>query len=129
MGVGGLNLFGLHQYDGLTSFFGDGPPLSQGVGYGIVVGFGAAFAVLTTTLVYLDYKYGGTKYHSEVTMEVPTQMTLSSTHLQLAGIFCQSSPSPLLCLLKTPSYSAHDQLNVRVAYRTSIQQAGPSRLA
>ncbi|DBB03406.1 TPA: hypothetical protein ACH3X3_010770 [Trebouxia sp. C0006] len=65
MGVGGLNLFGLHQYDGLTSFFGDGPPLSQGVGYGIVVGFGAAFAVLTTTLVYLDYKYGGTKYHSE----------------------------------------------------------------
>ena len=88
MGIGGLNLFGLHQYDGLTSFFGDIPPLSQGVGYGIVVGFGAAFAVLTTTLVYLDYKYGGTKYHSEVTMEVPTQMTLSSTHLQLAGIFC-----------------------------------------
>ncbi len=69
MGVGGLNLFGLHQYDGLTSFFGDGPPLSQGVGYGIVVGFGAAFAVLTTTLVYLDYKYGGTKYHSEASAD------------------------------------------------------------
>lgn len=76
MGVGGLNLFGLHQYDGLTSFFGDGPPLSQGVGYGIVVGFGAAFAVLTTTLVYLDYKFGGTKYHSEVPTERPAAMTL-----------------------------------------------------
>ena len=69
MGVGGVNLFGLHEYDELSSFFGDGPPLSQGVGYGIVVGFGAAFAVLTTLLVYLDFKYGGTKYHSEVNLE------------------------------------------------------------
>ena len=129
MGVGGLNLFGLHQYDGLTSFFGDGPPLTQGVGYGIVVGFGAAFAVLTTTLVYLDYKYGGTQYHSEVHMAVPTRMTLSSTHLQLAGIFDSSSLSRFLCLLNTSSYSAHDQSNVPVAHRTSIQQAGPSRLA
>ena len=49
---GGPNLFGLTQYDYQTSFFSDRPPImSQGVGWAIVIGFGAVFAILTTSLV------------------------------------------------------------------------------
>lgn len=46
-----LNSFGIHRLDNRTSFFGDYTPLGQGVGYGLVVGFGVFFGVITTLLV------------------------------------------------------------------------------
>lgn len=48
-----------------SSFFGGTALLSQGVGYGIVLGFGALFAVLTSFLVWLERRYVGAKHTSE----------------------------------------------------------------
>eukprot|EP00250_Pteridium_aquilinum_P010974 c19756_g1_i1 orf=325-2298(+) len=48
-----------------SSFFGGKALLSQGVGYSIVLGFGALFAVLTSFLVWLERRYVGAKHTSE----------------------------------------------------------------
>jgi len=48
-------------YAGQESFFGGAPPLSESVGYIVVLGFGAAFSIFTTILVYLEGKYSGEK--------------------------------------------------------------------
>ncbi|MCO5564733.1 hypothetical protein L7F22_018401 [Adiantum nelumboides] len=48
-----------------SSFFGGTPLLSQGVGYAIVLGFGALFAVVTSFLVWLERRYVGAKHTSE----------------------------------------------------------------
>ena len=50
----------LAKYEGQESFFGGEPPLSEGIGYLVVLGFGALFSVLTTALVYIN-KYFGNK--------------------------------------------------------------------
>lgn len=42
------------KYSGDDSFFGGEPPLSKGIGYLVVLGFGGLFSVLTTILVYMD---------------------------------------------------------------------------
>jgi len=55
----------LAEYFGKESFFGDSTPLPQGVGYAIVLGFGAFFSVFTTVIVYLDKVYNGTIQTSE----------------------------------------------------------------
>jgi hypothetical protein len=47
------------QYAGKDSFFGGSPPLSETVGYVVVLGFGAAFSIFTTLLVYLEKKFAG----------------------------------------------------------------------
>jgi hypothetical protein len=47
------------EYAGMESFFGGSPPLSEAVGYLVVLGFGAAFSIFTTILVYLEGKYSG----------------------------------------------------------------------
>jgi len=60
-GVGTLNAFGLHQYDNKNSFFQDGPAMSEGIGYGIVLGVSAFFALLVVGLIWLDTRFGGTK--------------------------------------------------------------------
>jgi SSS family transporter len=52
-------------YCGMTSFFGGTPALGQGVGYGVVIGFGVFFSLFTTLLVWLDAKFVGTVYTSE----------------------------------------------------------------
>ncbi|MCO5555417.1 hypothetical protein L7F22_008963 [Adiantum nelumboides] len=65
MPVGQPNLFGLHQYDNQDSFFNGQTIFSPGVGYGLVLGFGMLFAVLTIVITLLDGKYAGTKYDSE----------------------------------------------------------------
>ncbi len=44
------------QYDCQTSFFGGTAPLSQAYGYSIVVLFGVAFSVITSIIVWLEYK-------------------------------------------------------------------------
>jgi hypothetical protein len=48
----------LAKYAGQESFFGGEPPLSEGVGYLVVLGFGALFSVLTTCLVYINRYFG-----------------------------------------------------------------------
>ena len=45
------------RYDGQDSFFGGIPPLSEEVGYGVVLGFGVVFSVVTTILVSLGNRY------------------------------------------------------------------------
>ncbi|KAK9810614.1 hypothetical protein WJX73_004522 [Symbiochloris irregularis] len=60
-----VNLFGLSRYDNQSSFFGDGHPLGEGLGYGVVAGFGVFFGVLTTLLVWSYSHFGGVKYDSE----------------------------------------------------------------
>ena len=54
-----------HSHCRATSFFAGMPPLSEGAGYAVVVGFGAFFSIFTTILVFLDYRFGGTKQTSE----------------------------------------------------------------
>ncbi|KAL4418865.1 hypothetical protein ABPG77_002621 [Micractinium sp. CCAP 211/92] len=63
--TGKCNAFGISEYNCEDSFFGGTPPLPQGYGYGIVIAFGIFFSVVTSFLVWLDYKYGGTKQTSE----------------------------------------------------------------
>ncbi|CAL9028634.1 unnamed protein product [Prunus brigantina] len=48
-----------------TSFFGGKPVLNQGVGYSVILGFGAFFAVFTSFLVWLEKRYVGSKHTSE----------------------------------------------------------------
>jgi uncharacterized membrane protein (DUF4010 family) len=54
------------KYETSTSFFGDNPPLSETVGWIVVLGFGALFSIITTVLVMLN-KYFGEK--GEITSE------------------------------------------------------------
>lgn len=59
------NLFGLEQYRCKTSFFGGSAPLSLGVGFFIVLGFGLVFGLFTVGLVYLERKFSGNQFNSE----------------------------------------------------------------
>jgi hypothetical protein len=47
------------EFAGLTSYFGSQPPLSQTIGYLVVIGFGALFSVFTTAVVYVDKLFAG----------------------------------------------------------------------
>ena len=51
----------LTEYDYKTSFFGDGAPLSQAVGYPLVIGVAAGFVLFTVALFWLDRRYAGTE--------------------------------------------------------------------
>ena len=53
-------------YAGRTSFFGSEPPLSQGIGYAVVLGFGAAFSILTTLIMYIEEMSTKKKINSEM---------------------------------------------------------------
>jgi hypothetical protein len=46
------------EYQGQDSYFGGTPPLSKGIGYLVVVGFGALFSIFTTALVYINHYFG-----------------------------------------------------------------------
>lgn len=48
------------QYYGKESFFGDNAPLPESVGYAVVLGFGLAFSIFTTILVFLERRFSGT---------------------------------------------------------------------
>lgn len=56
----------LLMFSGQESFFGGEPPLSVGVGYAVVLGFGLFFSIVTTCLVFIN-KYFGHK--GEITSE------------------------------------------------------------
>lgn len=55
----------LAEFAGQDSFFGGNPPLSEGIGYLVVLGFGAFFSVFTTILVYLNKHFRGSEVTSE----------------------------------------------------------------
>lgn len=55
----------LAEFAGQDSFFGGNPPLSEGIGYFVVLGFGAFFSVFTTILVYLNKYFRGAEITSE----------------------------------------------------------------
>ncbi|CAI8597279.1 unnamed protein product [Vicia faba] len=48
-----------------TSLFQGKPLLNQGVGYSIILGFGAFFALFTSFLVWLEKRYVGSRHTSE----------------------------------------------------------------
>ncbi|KAG9131565.1 hypothetical protein Leryth_015123 [Lithospermum erythrorhizon] len=48
-----------------TSFFEGKPVLNQGVGYSVILGFGAFFAIFTSFLVWLEKRYVGSRHTSE----------------------------------------------------------------
>ena len=48
------------QYEESESFFGTNPPLPEGVGWAVVIGFGALFSVITTIIVMISQKFGST---------------------------------------------------------------------
>ncbi|CAJ1955663.1 unnamed protein product [Cylindrotheca closterium] len=60
------------KYQGSDSFFGGDAPLPEGVGWAVVVGFGALFSVITTIIVFIGQKYGG-------------QGAVTSEHFNTAG--------------------------------------------
>ncbi|KAK9812194.1 hypothetical protein WJX73_003550 [Symbiochloris irregularis] len=96
MGVGTANAFGLTQYSGVDgSFFSHGAYLSEGAGYGIILGVSGAFILLVLALVWADSRYGDTRYHSEefntagrtiktglIAVDITSHWTWSSTMLQ-----------------------------------------------
>ena len=47
------------EYAGKESFFGGESPLPVSVGYAVVLGFGAAFSIFTTAIVYVEKLYSG----------------------------------------------------------------------
>jgi SSS family transporter len=55
----GFENFQPSKYAYEESFFGGTAPLPQSVGYAVVLGFGAAFSIFTTLLVYLEKRFGG----------------------------------------------------------------------
>jgi hypothetical protein len=50
---------------GKTAYFGGKPPLSEAVGYAVVLGWGAFFSILTTLVVFIERKMSGQVYTSE----------------------------------------------------------------
>jgi len=66
MPTGATNLFGLTQFDGQTSFFNaTSTILPETAGWGVLVGFGAFFAIVTSLLVWFDVKFAGHVLSSE----------------------------------------------------------------
>mmetsp|Transcript_24090 Transcript_24090/g.32035 ORF Transcript_24090/g.32035 Transcript_24090/m.32035 type:complete len:698 (+) Transcript_24090:109-2202(+) len=47
------------EYRGQEDFFGGEPPLSEGIGYLVVLGFGALFSIFTTLVVLADKVFAG----------------------------------------------------------------------
>lgn len=46
------------RYKGVESYFGGEAPLSEGIGYLVVLGFGMFFSIFTTFLVFLNKRFG-----------------------------------------------------------------------
>ena len=80
-----------------TSYFGgdiEGVLLTQGAGYGIIVGFGFFFVFLTIALVYGDYRArGGRHYNSEDfnTAGEPQAAGTCILHVLSPGLRCISA--------------------------------------
>lgn len=82
-----------------SSFFEGKPILGQGVGYSVILGFGAFFAVFTSFLVWLEKRYVGSRHTSEwfntagrnvktglIASVVVSQWTWAATILQSSNV-------------------------------------------
>lgn len=82
-----------------SSFFGGKPVLNQGVGYSVILGFGAFFAIFTSFLVWLEKRYIGSRHTSEwfntagrnvktglIASVVVSQWTWAATILQSSNV-------------------------------------------
>ncbi|GAB4834834.1 urea active transporter [Ancistrocladus abbreviatus] len=85
-----------------SSFFQGHPALNQGVGYSIILGFGAFFAVFTSFLVWLEKRYVGSCHTSEwfntagrkvktglIASVIVSQWTWAATILQSSNVAWQ----------------------------------------
>ncbi|KAJ4802710.1 Urea-proton symporter DUR3 [Rhynchospora pubera] len=85
-----------------SSYFGGKAILNQGVGYGVVLGFGAFFAVFTSFLVWLEKRYVGSIHTSEwfntagrsvktglIASVIVSQWTWAATILQSSNVAWQ----------------------------------------
>ena len=57
--------YGMGGMGGKATYFGGKPPLSQAIGYIVVLGWGAFFSILTTVVVCIERKMSGKNYTSE----------------------------------------------------------------
>ncbi|XP_052210132.1 urea-proton symporter DUR3-like isoform X1 [Diospyros lotus] len=84
------------------SFFGGKAVLNQGVGYSVILGFGAFFAVFTSFLVWLEKRYVGSRHTSEwfntagrnvktglIASVIVSQWTWAATILQSSNVAWQ----------------------------------------
>uniref|UniRef100_A0A0D9XMY9 Urea-proton symporter DUR3 n=1 Tax=Leersia perrieri TaxID=77586 RepID=A0A0D9XMY9_9ORYZ len=84
------------------SYFGGKPVLTQAVGYAVVLGFGAFFALFTTFLVWLEKRYVGSQHTSEwfntagrsvktglIASVIVSQWTWAATILQSSNVAWQ----------------------------------------
>lgn len=82
-----------------SSFFEGKSILGQGVGYSVIIGFGAFFAVFTSFLVWLERRYVGSRHTSEwfntagrnvktglIASEIVSQWTWAATILQSSNV-------------------------------------------
>lgn len=87
------------EYIGQDSFFEGDAPLSVGVGYGIVLGFGLLSTILISSMVWLDSKFNGNQMNSEefssagrsvktglVASVIVSQWTWAATILQSSNV-------------------------------------------
>ncbi|KAL8239006.1 hypothetical protein R6Q59_015573 [Mikania micrantha] len=85
-----------------SSFFGDKAVLNQGVGYSVILGFGAFFAFFTSFLVWLEKRYVGARHTSEwfntagrnvktglIASVIVSQWTWAATILQSSNVAWQ----------------------------------------
>ncbi|XP_055820919.1 urea-proton symporter DUR3 [Solanum dulcamara] len=84
------------------SFFEGKPVLNQGVGYSVILGFGAFFAIFTSFLVWLEKRYVGSRHTSEwfntagrniktglIASVIVSQWTWAATILQSSNVAWQ----------------------------------------
>ncbi|EFH41508.1 sodium:solute symporter family protein [Arabidopsis lyrata subsp. lyrata] len=101
--------FSAKYYDGdgggcqrQSSFFGGTTVLDQGVGYAVILGFGAFFAIFTSFLVWLEKRYVGARHTSEwfntagrnvktglIASVIVSQWTWAATILQSSNVAWQ----------------------------------------
>mmetsp|Transcript_3555 Transcript_3555/g.10340 ORF Transcript_3555/g.10340 Transcript_3555/m.10340 type:complete len:694 (-) Transcript_3555:691-2772(-) len=102
MVLGGENVFGIASLSNRDSFFAGQPVLSQGAGYGIVLGFGIFFSLFTSLIVWMDYRFGGTRTSSEqfncagrtiktglIAVDIVSHWTWAATLLQSSNVAWQ----------------------------------------
>ncbi|TYK11439.1 urea-proton symporter DUR3 [Cucumis melo var. makuwa] len=104
-----------------SSFFNDKAVLDQGIGYSVILGFGAFFAFFTSFLVWLENRYIGSRQTSEwfntagrsvktglIASVIVSQWTWAATILQssnvaweygVSGPFCWGTPAHIVFLI------------------------------
>ncbi|EXB75210.1 putative urea active transporter 1 [Morus notabilis] len=128
------------------SFFEGKTVLNQSVGYAVVLGFGAFFAVFTSFLVWLEKRYIGARHTSEwfntagrkvktgmIASAIVSQWTWAATILQssnvawqygVSGPFWYASGATIqACPTKFFSFSSLDSSNLQVLVQSDLNRA------